>query len=143
MRRTIVSASAAALAVVTCPLAVPSRASEPGPDSYMVRVLACAGPDANMEVYLPQSIMYRDDAERDRLLSKPVTGMYALDLTAANKGKVLEPVRVRLSADKRSVVIEQYTRKLPATSVPLAGGTVDFDKRFGSAAKCGPFAASN
>ena len=25
--------------------------------------------------------------------------------------------------------------------IPVAGGTVDFDKRFGTAAKCGPFQA--
>jgi hypothetical protein len=133
---------AAALVAATCPLAMPARASDPGIDGYMVRVLACRGPDAGMEVYLPQSIMNRDDAERDRLLRKPVIGMYALDLAAARKGKVLEPVRARLSADGRSLVIDQYTRKLPPTAVPLAGGTVDFDQRFGAAAKCGAFAAS-
>jgi hypothetical protein len=128
---------AAAMVLLTAPV----RAADPGPDSYMVRVLACAGPDARMEIYLPQSIMDRGDAERDRLLLRPVTGMYALDLTAANKGKVLEPVRVGLSADKKSLVITQYTRGLPPTMVPRAGATVDFDKRFATSAKCGPFAA--
>jgi hypothetical protein len=107
----------------------------------MVRVLACEGPDARMEIYLPQSIIFRGDAERDKALLRPVIGMYALDLTAANKSKVLEPVRVRLSADRRTLVIDQYTRKLPPTRVPVGGGTVDFDKRFGTEAKCGHFAA--
>jgi len=130
-----------ALAATIVLLMVPARAADPGPDSYMVRVLACAGPDARMEIYLPQSIMDRGDAERERLLQRPAIGMYALDLTGANKGKVLEPVRVGLFADKKSLVITQYTRGLPPTIVPRAGATVDFDKRFGTSAKCGPFAA--
>jgi hypothetical protein len=121
----------------------PARAADPGTDSYMVRLLACKGPDAGMEIYLPQSFVFRGDAERDKALQRPVIGMYTLDLTAANKGKVLEPVRVRLSADKRTLVIDQYTRKLPPTRVPVDGGTVDFDKRFGTEAKCGRFAAQD
>jgi hypothetical protein len=52
---------------------------------------------------------------------------------------VLEPVRVSLSADKQTVIVDQYTRKLPATRIPAGGGTADFDQRFGTAAKCGPF----
>jgi hypothetical protein len=68
-----------------------------------------------------------------------VIGYYALDLTDANKGKMLEPVRVTLSADKTTVIVDQYTRGLPPTRIPTAGGTVDFDQRFGTAAKCGPF----
>ena len=31
-------------------------ANDPGQEAYMIRVLSCAGPDARMEVYLPQSI---------------------------------------------------------------------------------------
>jgi hypothetical protein len=99
----------------------PARATDPGPDSYMVRVLACEGPDARMEIYLPQSIVFRGDGARDKALLRPVIGMYALDLTAANKGKVLEPVRVRLSADTQTLVVDQYTRKLPPTRVPVEG----------------------
>jgi len=52
-------------------------------------------------------------------------GYYTLDLTDANKGKVLEPVRVTLSADKKTVIVDQYTRKLPPSRIPVAGGTVD------------------
>ncbi len=37
--------------------------------------------------------------------------------------------------------IDQYTRKLPTTRIPVNGGTVDFDQRFGTGAKCGPFRA--
>jgi hypothetical protein len=54
---------------------------------------------------------------------------------------VLEPVKVSMSADGKMVIINQYTRKLPPTRIPVAGGTVDFDQRFGTGAKCGPFQA--
>jgi hypothetical protein len=74
-------------------------------------------------------------------LAQPVIGYYTLDLTEANKGKVLEPVKVSMSADGKMVIINQYTRKLPPTRIPVAGGTVDFDQRFGTGAKCGPFQA--
>jgi hypothetical protein len=117
----------------------PALAKEPGQEAYMVRVLACTGPDAKMEVYLPQSIMFGAGAKGG--LTRPTIGYYTLDLTEANKGKVLEPVRVSLSADKQTVIVDQYTRRLPATRIPAAGGTVDFDQRFGTAAKCGPFKA--
>ena len=105
----------------------------------MSLVLACEGPDAKMEVYLPQSVVFdRDGGPRN----KSVIGYYALDLTGANKGKPLEPVRIRLSSDQQTVIVEQYTRGLPPTRIPVAGGTVDFDNRFGTAANCGPFEAT-
>jgi hypothetical protein len=119
-------------------LATQAAAKDPGQESYMARMLACEGPDAKMEVYLPQSIAFGGGA---KALDRPVIGYYTLDLTDANKGKMLEPVRVSLSADKKTVIVDQYTRKLPPTRIPVAGGTVDFDKRFGTAAKCGPFQA--
>jgi hypothetical protein len=87
---------------------------------------------------LPQSIIYGAGAKGSGL-TRPAIGYYTLDLTEANKGKVLEPVRVSLSADKQTVIVDQYTRKLPLTRIPAGGGTVDFDQRFGTAAKCGPF----
>jgi hypothetical protein len=91
-----------------------------------------------MEIYLPQSIIYGAGAKGSGL-ARPTIGYYTLDLTEANKGKVLEPVRVSVSADKQTVIVDQYTRKLPVTRIPAGGGTVDFDQRFGTAAKCGPF----
>ena len=126
--------TAALLAV----LATSAAAKDPGQEAYMARVLACAGPDAKMEVYIPQAVAFGGGA---KALDRPVIGYYTLDLTEANKGKLLEPVRVSLSADKKSVIVDQYTRKLPPTRIPVAGGTVDFDQRFGTAAKCGPFQA--
>jgi hypothetical protein len=121
-----------------CTLAYPAAAKDPGQEAYMIRILACSGPDAKMEVYVPQSI---ETSDAGRALAHPVIGYYALDLTEANKGKVLEPVMVSLTADKKTVIVDQYTRKLPTTRIPVNGGTVDFDQRFGTGAKCGPFRA--
>ena len=113
---------------------LPAVAKEPGKEAYMIRMLACEGSDAKMEIYLPQS------AVSDRTMIKnSVIGYYSLDLSEQNKGKPLEPVRIRLSPDKKTVIVEQYTRGLPPTRIPAAGGTVDFDNRFGTDAKCRPF----
>jgi hypothetical protein len=115
-------------------LASPAAAKDPGREAYMSRVLACQGTDAKMEVYVPQSVE-NDDAA----LVRSVIGYYTLDLSEANKGKPLEPVRVSLSGDKKTLIVNQYTRKLPETRIPVVGGTVDFDQRFGTGAKCGAF----
>ena len=123
---------------ILCCLAHPTAAKEPGQEAYMIRVLACEGADAKMEVYLPQSIA-ANDAAVTGALDHPVIGYYTLDLTEANKGKVIEPVRVSLTTDKQALVVDQYTRKLPPTRIPVSGGTVDFDKCFGTGAKCGAF----
>jgi len=44
-----------------------------------------------------------------------------------------------LTADKRTLIVDQFTRQLPPTRIPVVGGTVDFDKRFGEKAKCHAF----
>jgi hypothetical protein len=119
---------------------LPAAANDPGSEAYMIRMLACKGTDANMEVYIAQSIALGGTALAQSL-AQPVIGYYTLDLTEANKGKVLEPVKVSMSADGKTVIVNQYTRKLPPTRIPVAGGTVDFDQRFGTGAKCGPFQA--
>jgi hypothetical protein len=107
-------------------------------DEAMKRVFACKGDDAAMEVYIPQSAVQGGGVANAKL-DRPVTGAYTLDLTEAGKGKSLEPVRVSLSADKKSVIVDQFTRKLPPTRVPVSGGTVNFDNRFGTNAKCSEF----
>jgi len=48
-------------------------------------------------------------------------------------------VGVSLTPDKSAVIVDQFTRKLPPTKVPVAGGTVSFDNRFAANAKCGAF----
>jgi len=122
-----------ALCAVSC-LASGASAAE----GYMTRVLFCAGPDAQMEVYVPQSAITGLGVE-GVALAKPVVGYYALDLTDALKGKHLEPVKVSLTSDKKTLIVDQFSRRLPPTRIPVTGGTVDFDKRFGTGAKCGAF----
>ena len=125
-----------------CLMPLAAAAQDPGQNSYMIRMLACEGPDAKMEVYIPQSAAF-DDKGLKHALAQPVIGYYTLDLTEANKGKPLEPVKVSMSADGKTVTVNQYTRGLPPTRIPVTGGTVDFDQRFGTSAKCGPFQAQN
>ena len=123
--------------IIVCALIGPAAAGDPSNDSYMVRVMKCVGPDASMELYLPQSLVLKGNVA---ILSMPPTiGWFALDLSLALKGKPLEPVRISMSPDKKGVIIDQYTRGLPPTHIPIMGGTVDFDKRFGTKAKCGAF----
>jgi hypothetical protein len=102
----------------------------------MTRVLFCENDDAKMEVYVPQANISGGGVANANL-AEPVIGYYALDLTEAGKGKPLEPVRVSLTAD--TLIVDQFTRQLPPTRIPVAGGTVDFDKRFGEKAKCRAF----
>jgi hypothetical protein len=68
---------------------------------------------------------------------RPTIGYDTLDLTPFGKGKPLEPVRVSVSPDKKAIIINQYTRGHPPTRIPIGGGTVNFDSRFGTQAKCG------
>lgn len=117
----------------------PAFAKDSDASASMIRMLACEGPDAKMEVYLPESAVMSGKAQMVQALSRPVIGYYTLDLTEANKGKVLEPVKISMTADGKTVVVNQYTRGLPRTRIPVGGGTVDFDQRFGTKAKCGPF----
>jgi hypothetical protein len=126
--------AAMALALISASAA----ANDPGEEAYMIRVLACDGPDAKMEIYIPSSSVFGREG-RPRNTGRPIIGYYALDLTEAGKGKTLEPVRISFSADGKTLMLDQYTRGLSATRIPLVGGTVDFDKRFGTAAKCGSF----
>lgn len=123
-------------------LATAARAKDPGQDAYMIRMLNCTGPDATMEVYIPEAIAL-DVKGMVHDLQKPVIGYYTLDLTSINKGKPLEPVKVSMTADGKTVIVNQYTRGLPPTRIPVGGGTVDFDQRFGTGAKCGPFQAQD
>jgi hypothetical protein len=115
-----------------------AAAKDPGDEAYMIRMLACEGESAKMELYLPQSIVFGKTPLAEAL-AHPTIGYYALDLSDANKGKSLEPVKVSMAAGGKAVIVNQYTRGLPPTRIPVNGGTVDFDQRFGTQAKCGPF----
>ncbi len=107
-------------------------------DGALTLVLRCRNEDALVEVYVPQSIVTGRTIANINL-SRQVSGFYALDLTQANKGKSLEPARISLAANKKGVVIEQTGRKLPPTTVPIAGGKVSFDRRFAENMTCEPF----
>jgi len=101
------------------------------------RVFLCDGDGVKMEIYIPESAS-RDFALKD---GRPVLAWYALDLSDPDleKGKSLEAVLVRYAEDKRALVLYQFSRGLPLTVIPMGGGVVNFDNRFGSDAKCGPF----
>lgn len=118
--------TAAVLAACT----LPSCAADPA----MVRVVSCQGPDAAMEIYLPEMLVYGSIQQPPQ-----IDGWYLLDLSAARKGKHLEPVHISASPDKKFLIIDQYTRSLPPTKIPTAGGIVNFDNRFGTHATCAPF----
>ncbi|MGV3634806.1 MAG: hypothetical protein ACO1NY_10700 [Pseudorhodoplanes sp.] len=137
MSRNLIVAALIALYLVTSPL--PAHAGGVFLDVPMTRVFACQGPDATIEVYIPQSVLTKRDVGKQGL-GGTVNGLYALDLTGAQKGKVIEPVRLRSTKDNKAVVMDQFTRKgLKPATIPMAGGTLDFDQRFGSKAKCEPF----
>jgi hypothetical protein len=120
-------------------LALPAAAKDAGDEAYMIRVMHCDGADATMEIYLPTSLVFaRSKPILDNILSIPPTiGWYTLDLTGAMKGKPLEPVRISVSPDKKFLIVDQYTRGHPPTRIPVGGGTVDFDQKWGTQAKCG------
>ena len=81
----------------------PSTATAaPGKEAWMIRMMACEGDSAKMELYLPQSAVEGAGMQA----GQTVIGYYALDLSDANKGKPLEPVRVTMSADKKSVTVD-------------------------------------
>jgi hypothetical protein len=125
------AALSAVLSAACAPLAEAA-----GRDAPMMRVLACRNEDAVMELYLPLKLAV---GGVDILSIPPTYGYYALDLTNAGKGKPLESVLVSISRDRKFVIVNQYDRKLPPTRIPVGGGTVDFDQRFGKDAKCDEF----
>jgi hypothetical protein len=129
--------------IFTAAFAGPATAKDPTDADWMIRMMVCTQDGApNMEVYLPQSIVFAKKPLAEAL-ARPVIGYYTLDLTGANKGKPLEPVKVSMTADGKTVIVNQYTRGLPPTRIPVGGGTVDFDHRFATNAKCGPFQAQD
>jgi hypothetical protein len=115
----------------------PAAAKDPTDADWMIRMMVCTQDGTpNMEVYLPQSIVFGKTPLAEAL-ARPVIGYYTLDLSDMNKGKLLKPVS--MTPDRKTVIVNQYTRGLPPTRIPVGGGTVDFDHRFATNAKCGPF----
>jgi hypothetical protein len=125
-----------ALAAVMALAAVPAGAQ----DGTFTRVLQCKNQDARVELYLPAALAHTGNDWR--ALETPTIAYYALDLSGAGKGKPLELVRVTLAKDKRGLIVDQYTRGLPPSTVPLRGGKVTFDKRFAENMACGAVGAN-
>lgn len=115
-------------------------ASSSAQEGTFTRVLQCKNQDARVELYLPTAIAHGGNDWQ--ALEKTTPGYYALDLSGAGKGKPLEPVRITLTKDKSGLVVDQYTRGLPPSTVPLKGGKVSFDKRFAENVACGPVGAN-
>jgi hypothetical protein len=134
VRELAMKAAIAGVAMILWAAAGPAVAQE----GSFRRVLECKNDGARVELYLPESIVSGLGIANVRL-AQPARGYYALDLSDAGKGKPLEPVRVSLTTDRKGVVVNQYTRKLPPTTVPVAGGKVSFDKRFAEDMVCKPF----
>ena len=120
-----------AIAAALLLTAVPALAR----DGAMVRVITCKGPDAAMEIYIPEDVLTGALSPKNGV----VDALYALDLSGALKGKHLERVHITQSPDHKGIVMTQYTRGLPPTAIPEAGGTVNFDNRFGTHAVCSKF----
>jgi hypothetical protein len=127
-----------ALAIALCAVTAASAAADPGFEAYTIRIMKCAGQGVTMEIYLPHTVVFKrgKGATGNILAMPPTLGWYALDLSDALKGKPLEPVRLSISPDRKFLIVNQYTRKLPPTRIPVEGGTVDFDQRFARNAKC-------
>jgi len=100
--------------------------------------ISCVGDDASMEIFFPTDAVFSSDHLVEYLAKNgKVTGFYALDLNGAGKGKSIEPVFLSISPDKKAIVMQQFTRPgLLKANIPIAGGTLDFDHRFGTNAKC-------
>jgi hypothetical protein len=98
---------------------------------FRTRLFHCEGiSEIKMEVFGPRDIT-------DLKPNEKVMGYYSLDLTPANKGKSLEPVYLSLTANRKSVRVDQYLRKLIPVEIALTGKTlVGFDNRFGDGAEC-------
>jgi hypothetical protein len=107
----------------------PAAAKDPTDADWLIRMMVCTQQNSpNMEIYLPQSIVFGKKPLAE-VLAHPVIGYYTLDLTGANKGKSLEPVKVSISADGMSLIVHQYTRGFPPTRIPVGGDTVHFHHR--------------
>ncbi len=132
--------------IVACAAAVsaatPTHAGGVFLDVPMTRVFACQGAEATMEIYVPQTLLTKRNVEKQGL-GGTVNGLYALERGGAQTTKSIEPVRLRSSKDNMAIVMSQFTRKgLKPAIIPMTGGPIDFDPRFPSGAKCGPFRPS-
>jgi hypothetical protein len=106
-------------------------------ESYCL-VISCKNDGAVVEIYAPQRICYRGYDEFFKDLQSEQRGLYALDLNGYDKGKSLEPINLRATRRNSGIIVDQFTRRLPATTVPREGGKVSFDNRFATDMLCSP-----
>jgi hypothetical protein len=106
-------------------------------ESYCL-VISCKSDDAVVEICAPQRICYKGYDEFFKDLQSEQRGLYALDLSGYDKGKSLEPINLRATKRNTGIIVDQFTRRLPATAVPREGGKVSFDTRFATDMLCSP-----
>ena len=132
----------------TCTLGVPScialialaPTSSSAQEGAFARVLQCKNQDARVELYLPTAIAHAGDGWQ--ALEKTTPGyLRARPLAVPARASRWSPCASLSTKDKRGVVVDQYTRGLPPSTVPLKGGKVSFDKRFAENMTCGPVEA--
>ncbi len=125
----------AGVAAIYFPACVQVRADSP--ESYCL-IISCKNDEAVAEIYAPERICYNGDDEFFKGLQSEQRGFYALDLNDFNKGKPLEPINIRAAKENSGIVVDQFTRRLPPTTVPRGGGKVSFDTRFATNMVCSP-----
>jgi hypothetical protein len=94
----------------------PVAAKDPTDADWMIRMMVCTQQNSpNMEVYLPQSIVFGKKPLAEAL-AHPVIGYYTLDLTGANKGKPLRTARPSSSTNTRAACRRRAFRWVAARS---------------------------
>jgi hypothetical protein len=126
-------------AACTFPACVQIRADPhtDNPETYCL-IISCKNEDTVVEIYAPEQICHKGDDAFFKGLQSGQRGFYALDLNNFNKGKPLEPINLRAAKENSGIVVDQFTRRLPPTTVPREGGEVSFDTRFASNMRCSP-----
>ncbi|MGC2775100.1 MAG: hypothetical protein WA418_05605 [Bradyrhizobium sp.] len=119
-------------------MATPAMAESVSVETPMTRIFACRSADGPMEVYIPQDIAVDRNVQADGL-EKPVTGLFIQDMTKAERGKLVVPVRVSSTADRKAILVDQDLAGGKPTIIPIGGGKVDFSLRFGRGANCGAY----
>jgi hypothetical protein len=76
--KTLIGLAATALTLVA--------GEAPATDVAMRRVLSCVGPEAKMEVYVPDALVTGTGVQNAKL-DKQVVGAYSLDLSDAGEGQ--------------------------------------------------------
>lgn len=94
----------------------------------MTAIFDCESPSgAKIRIYGPTSLDQKSEA---------MLGYFTMDLSEALKGHPLEPIRLSV-VNGTTILFERFHRKL-FHEVPVSGGMVDFDRKWGEASWCTP-----